>query len=350
MGNDRNRNKLGITLELTTPKGKDLFLKLAKISDIVVENFQVGVMEKLGLTYEVLKEVNPDIIMISLSSQGLTGPEKEYRSFGPTLEEIGGLQFITGYPGEPPYISTLAYPDLIAGLEGVGLVIAALRYRQETGRGLQIDFSPREGTTCVIGETIMDYVMNGKVLTAMGNRHPYMAPHGCYRCKGDDQWVTMAVSSEKQWRQLCELMGKPELSEDQRFSDILSRQRNQRELDHLIEAWTKIHDRYEIQEILQKKGIAAGAVLNAEDLFANPHLKEKQFFDLIEHPEAGTHYYSGPPFRLSKTPGQRGFPAPCLGQHNTRIFGDLLKLFDKEIAELEKAGIIGVEPTKDAHR
>ena len=345
MINERHRSKYGITLDLTASQGKELFLGLVKISDVVVENFQAQVMDKLGLSYEVLKGVNPSIILVSLSSQGLTGPEKNYRSFGPTLEEIGGLLSITGYPGEPPYISTLAFPDMLAGMLGPGLVVAALRYSRKTGKGLHIDLSQRELTTCVIGENIMDYVMNQRVCAAMGNRHPYLSPYGCYQCKGDDNWVTIAVSSDEQWKILCELIGNPELAEDSRFSDVLSRHNHQDELNRLIEEWTRTQDHYDIQLKLQKAGIAAGAVLNTQELFSDLHLKEREFFDLVTHPEAGTHAYVGRPFKLSKTPGRTRRPAPCLGEHNAYIYGEVLGLSPEKIAELEKQGVIGTIPT-----
>ena len=345
MINERNRNKYGITLDLTTSQGKEIFLELVRISEVVVENFQAEVMNKLGLSYEVLKGVNPSIIIISLSSQGLTGPERNYRSFGPTLEETGGLLSITGYSGEPPYLSTLVFPDLLGGVFGVGLVVAALRYSRKTGKPLHIDLSQRELTTCVIGEAIMDYAMNQRVWAAMGNQHPFLSPYGCYQCKGEDNWVTIAVSSDEQWKTLCELIGRPGLAKDSRFSDVLSRHNHQEELNRLIEEWTRTRDHYDIQSKLQKAGIAAGAVLNTEELFSDPHLKEREFFDLVEHPEAGAHYYLGRPFKLSKTPGRTRKPAPCLGEHNAYIYGEVLGLSPEKIAELEKEGVIGTTPT-----
>ena len=345
MINDRNRNKYGITLDLTKPRGKDIFKKLVEISHVVVENFQAGVMNKLQIDYSILRKVNPSIVMISLSSQGLTGPESNYRSFGPTIEETSGLLSITGYPDEPPYISSLAFPDVLAGMSGVGLILAALRYCRRTGKGLHIDLSQRELAASVIGEAVMDCVMNNRVWSAMANRHPFMAPHGCYKCRGEDKWVTIAISHDRQWRQLCRIMGQPELSGDSRFGDTLNRHKHQEDIDRIIENWTKSQDQYEVQNKLQKAGIAAGAVLNAEALFNDPHLKDRDAFNVVTHPEAGTHAHVRNPLRLSKNLHDNHHrPAPCLGEHNATILGDLLGMTPGEIEELEKLGIIGTVP------
>jgi benzylsuccinate CoA-transferase BbsF subunit len=283
---------------------------------------------------------------MSLSSQGLSGPEKNYRSFGPTIEETSGLLSITGYPGEPPYISSLAFPDVLAGMSGIGLVLAAIRYCRKKGKGIHIDLSQRELATSVIGEAVMDYAMNKRVWSAMGNRHSVMAPHGCYRCRGEDKWVTIAVSDDKQWRKLCELMGHPELMEDERFKDILNRHKHHENLDRLIEAWTMTKDPYEAQDNLQQAGIAGGVVLNAKSIIENPHLKERAFFNRITHPKAGTHIYTDNPLRFSKLSRQSQRPAPCLGQHNAYVYSDLLGLSATELDELERQGVIGTIPTE----
>lgn len=345
--NERNRNKFGITLDLALPKGKEVFKRLVKISDVVLENFSRKVMSVLELDYPVLKKVNPAIIMISLASAGLTGPEKDHVSFGATLEQIGGLAYLTGYPDQISSFSSPAYPDPLAGVLGAGAVIAALRYRQRTGKGMHIDVSQREVTTCIIGETLMDYSMNRRVQKAIGNRHSSMAPHGCYPCQGEDQWVTIAIASDKEWQRFCQVMGRPELAEDKRFSDLLSRWKNQDELDRIIGEWTKEEDHYQVMRRLQEAGLAAGPVLTVKELFTDPHLREREFFKTETHPEAGTFPYKGRPFRLSKTPLRRQMPAPCLGQHNSYIYGTLLGMTQEEIDELEGEGIIGTVPTAE---
>ena len=344
MINERNRNKFGITLDLTLPKGKEVFKRLIKVSDVVVENFSRKVMGSWDLNYPQLKEVNPAIIMISLSSQGLTGPDKDHVSFGPTLEDIGGLSYITGYPDQISTFMSFAYPDALAGVLGAGAVIAALRHRQRTGEGMHIDLSQRELTTCIIGEVMMDYAMNGRVKKAVGNKHPAMAPYGCYPCQGEDEWITIAIASDQDWRKLCQVMEKAELADDERFSDLPSRWQNQDELDKIITEWTKGWDHYELMQHLQKVGLCAGAVLTMEELFNDPHLREREFFRTQTHPEAGTFPYKGRPIRLSKTPLRTQMPAPCLGEHNSYVYGTLLGMTQEEINELEGEGVIGTVP------
>ncbi|MDP2919956.1 MAG: CoA transferase [Dehalococcoidia bacterium] len=344
MINERNRNKLGITLDLTLPKGKEVFKRLVKVSDVVVENFSRKVLTGWELDYPALREVNPSIIMMSLTSQGLTGPEKDYVSFGPTLEQIGGLAHLTGYPDQISAFASFAYPDMLAGALAPGLIIAALRYRNGTGKGMQIDLSQRELATFCIGEVMMDYAMNKRVRNEAGNRHSSMAPYGCYPCQGEDRWVTIAIASDEEWRRFCQVMGKPELAEDTRFLDVLSRWKNQDELDGIITRWTKEHEHYDVMRKLQEAGLTAGAVLDMRELFNDAHLKERDFFHVETHPEAGSFPYKGRPLRLTRTPLRREMPAPSLGEHNYHVYGTLLGMSREEIQLMEKEGVIGTVP------
>ncbi|MFC1939723.1 CaiB/BaiF CoA transferase family protein [Chloroflexota bacterium] len=347
MVNERNRNKLGITLDLTRPRGKEVFKRLVKISDVVVENFSRKVMSSWELDYPVLKEINPTLIMISLASQGLTGPEKDHISFGSTLEQIGGLAYVTGYPDQLSSFASYAYPDALAGVMGTGTVIAALRYRRKTGKGMHIDLSQREMTTCIIGEAMMDYSMNKRVQQPIGNRHPSMAPHGCYRCRGEDEWVTIAIASDEEWKRFCHKIKRTELIEDKRFSDVLSRWQNQDELDAIITEWTKEHNHYQVMRILQEAGLAAGPVLTVEELLKDPQLSEREFFKPIAHPEAGTFSYKRGPIQFSKTPVKTDMPAPCLGQHNYFVYSKLLGMSQDEINDMEREGLIGTVPAAE---
>lgn len=349
MVNVRNLGKYGITLDIATDQGREIFLRLVKISRAVVENFQVGVLEKLCIPYETLIEVNPEIVLVSLSSQGLTGPEKGYRSFGNTLEQTGGLFSVTGYAAnEPPYISTLVFPDVLGGVMGAGLLLAALRYSQKMKKSVHVDLSQREITVNVIGEAVMDYNMNKRLWEPINNHDRFVAPHSCYRCRGEDEWITISICTDEQWKRLCNIMGKTELAGEAKFSDTISRFQNQAEIDPIIAAWTATQNKYDLQNRLQEAGIAAGAVLNARDICKDPHINQRGFFDLVTHPEAGTHLYPGRPAKLSGMPEHNPMPAPCLGEHNEYIYGNLLGLSKKEIEELEKTGIIGKLPTEDA--
>lgn len=348
MINERNRNKLGITLDLTTPKGKETFKKLVKISDVVLENFASRTMLGFGLDYPVLVKVNSHIIMLSLASQGQSGPEKDYVSYGPVLAQTSGLTHFTGYADRIAGEFFYDCMDVMAATMGAATVIAALCYRQRIGKGMHIDLSQREVGTCIIGEVMMDYFMNRRTPKPTGNRHAAMAPHGCYPCRGEDEWVTIAITSDTEWKKFCQVIGRPELAEDKRFSNLVSRWSNQDELDIVITEWSKERDHYAAMRSLQEAGIAAGAVLTTKELFSDPHLAQREFFKAVTHPEAGAFSYKGGPIRLSSTPcrTQSGvqMPAPCLGEHNHYVYGTLLGMTKTEIEELEGEGIIGTVP------
>ncbi len=346
--NLQNRNKLGITLDLAAPKGKEIFKKLVEISDIVIENYTPRVMEKFGLDYDVLKQINPGIIMMSMPALGRSGPDKDYLAFGQTIDCLSGMAFRTGYEGEEPMLqSGLSYGDPLSGMNAAFACLAALRHRRRKGQGMHLELSQVEGLIAFNADSIMDYTMNSRIQERMGNHHPTMAPHNCYQCKGEDQWVTIAVSSDAVWQRFCEAAGQPAWAEDSRFSDTLARYQNQKELDGLIEQWTLKHDHYEIMRILQKADIPAGPVLDSKELLEDPHLNERGFFETVTHPEAGSHTYIGMYAKLSKTPGSIRKPAPCFGEDNEYVFGELLGLSSEEMDQLEKEGVIGTDPDEE---
>lgn len=350
MINDRNRGKLGVTLEMGHEKGRALFRRLVTKSDVIVENFSTRVLPRWGFNYSKLREINPKIILASLYSQGGAGPESGYVSFGNILEQLGGLTYITGYPDELPGVQSVVIPDPLAGSMMVGLIVAALRQRRRTGEGTHIDLSQRENVTSVIGEVILDYSMNGRVTERMGNRDPHMAPHGCYACLGEDNWITIAVRDDEEWRNLCRAIDKPEMAEDERFETLERRHHHHNEIDSIISEWTRLQDKIQAMHYLQARGIAAGAVYTAADLYNDPHLKARSYWEDVEEPDAGYHVYPGSPFRLTKTPLTTRSPTPTLGEHNDYVFGELLGLKNEEIAELESDGVIGTEPTEAARR
>jgi crotonobetainyl-CoA:carnitine CoA-transferase CaiB-like acyl-CoA transferase len=347
-----NRNNLGITLDLTRPAGRDIFKKLVKRSDIVATGFPSSTMEKLGLNYSILKEVKSDIIMLAMPAYGATGPEANYTAWGVSQEQMAGLTELTGYIGENevPMKSGIDYGDPTAGAMAAGFLLAALYYRRKTGKGQLIDISQCEATTMLIGEIIMDYTMNNRLWKRMGNRHPVLAPQGCYRCAGEDKWVAISVTSDEQWLAFCQAIGNPDWTREERFSDILSRQKNHDELDKLISEWTIHHSHYDAMELLQKAGVPAGAVLSSKERRENRHLKERGFFLKGTHPEVGTHFYQGPPMKLSRSPITIRRLAPALGEHNEYVLHDLLGLSREEIAKLEQDQIIGTEPLPEADR
>lgn len=341
-----NTDKLGITLDLTQPKGVEIFKRLVKIEDIVAENYTPRVMVNFGLDYPVLKEINPKIIMISMSAYGSTGPWKDFPGFGAPIEQMSGIPQLTGYPDGPPTMTSLNISDPSAGMNGMAAILMALLFRQMTGKGQYIDLSQIEALTGFIGDAIVDYSMNGRLQPRRGNRHPSMAPHGYYRCQGDDLWVGIAVSSDEEWKRFGRAIGAPAWTKEDRFADSLSRRKNQDELDKLVEGWTMEHSHYEVMTILQQAGVAAGAALTPAELLTDPHLKEQGIFQTVERDIVGAHPYPIPsaPIKLSKSPVTIRRPAPLLGEHNDYVFGELLGMPKEEIQRLADDQIIGTAP------
>lgn len=338
MFNSMNAGKMGITLNLTHPKGLEIAKKLVKISDVVVDNFRAGIMDKLGLGYKVLKEIKPDIIMLSASSHGATGPESRYSGFAVTMGPLSGLSHITGYPGGPPTILRNSVDSRIGNAAAFAILVA-LYYRQRTGKGQFIDLSGREALTSGMGEVIMEYTMNQRVRSREGNRDVIMAPHNCYRCKGEDKWVSIAIGNQEEWEAFVEAIGNPSWSKEERFSDQVSRWENQDELDRLVEEWTVTHTHYEVMEILQRAGVAAVPSFSNQDLFHDPHCQHRGYLVLAEHPIAGELYVLAPPWKFSTTPAKVTRPAPLLGEHNHYVFKKLLGMTDQEVSELTRQGI-----------
>ncbi|MFA5375397.1 MAG: CoA transferase [Dehalococcoidia bacterium] len=342
--NEVNRNKYAITIDLSKSHGASTFKRLVSISDVVVENFSPRVMRNFGLDYAALRETNPQIIMISISGYGQDGPYRDHVSYGEGIEAMSGMSKLTAYDEDTPLKPGIAYADATAGLHAAFAIMAALRYRHIKGVGQYIDLSMRETLTPLFGEAIMDYAMNRRIPEPMGNRHAQMAPHGCYRTKGDDRWIVIAVSCDEEWRTLCQVMDNQQWSRDERFVDLAGRLAHQDELDRMIEKWTIGYDHIELANILQSHGIKAGAVLDAADLVNDPHLKERRFFEEIEHPEAGKHIMPGISWKMSRTPGRIESPAPCFSEHNQYVFGKLLGMSDEEIEKLAQEGVTAEAP------
>ena len=347
MYNDFNRNKLGMTLDLRHPQGQDIFKRLVKISDVVLENYTPRVMGNFGLDYPVLREVNPAIIMIAMPGYGMNGPYRDYPAYGTTLEQHAGFSSIMGYPDSGPYRSQSTYCDPVASVNAAGAVMLALWHRRRTGQGQYIDLAQIEASVGFLAQPLLDFAMNQREPKRMGNRHTCMAPHGCYRCRGEDAWVSIAVATDEEWRAFCTAIGNPAWTREDRFAGQSSRWQHQDELDKLISVWTMAQDHYQAMHILQKAGVTAGAVLNAKEVMDDPHLRERAYFDHVTHPQAGTHDYPGLPLRLSRTPTGSNRPSPCIGEHNHDILGGILGMSDDEIARLEEMRVISTGPIID---
>ena len=336
--NVTNRGVKSCTLNMKHPKGIEILKKLLKVSDVVITNFAPRIMPSWSLDYNSLKEIKPDIILVTLPAFGSNGPDKDYLSYGSTLEAAGGLTASFGYPGEDPILSVTYPSDPIGSLYGLTGLLAALNYRKKTGKGQHVDIAQSEGVTSLIPEVIMEYVMNNSIRPRMGNRDEIMAPHGCYPCKGEDKWVAIAVGTDKKWGALCDVMGNPGWSKDQKFSDQYRRWQNQDELNKLISSWTKDFTHYEVMQKLQKVGVAAGPSFNIEELINDPHIKKRGVFVEQNHPEAGKTIVYRSPWKSALTANNS--PAPCLGEHNNYVLKELLGLSDSEIINLTNKKII----------
>lgn len=332
--NTWNQGKLSITLNLSTPEGVDLAKRLVSISDVVIENMTPGVMDRLGLGYEELVAVKPDIIMVSLSGFGAYGPMKSNPAFGTPLVFMSGLASLTGYPGGEPRAVGISYPDPNAGLHAAFVILSALWYRKQTGKGQYIDLSEWEAVLAIMPEGIMETLINGREPPRIGNRDFLMAPYGCYPCQGDDEWVTIAVGSDAEWRALADAIGRPELACDPRYATAQQRKANEDELDAILSIWTQKHTKWEIAEALQRSGVAAFPTMNCKDLSDDPHLNERGFFIQLDHAEVGLRKHTGVGWKLAATPATIKRPAPLLGEDNDYVFKTLLGLSDIEIEDL----------------
>ncbi|MCH7745843.1 MAG: CoA transferase, partial [Chloroflexi bacterium] len=264
--NGVNRNKRGITLDLKDPSGVAYLKELLAISDVMVENFAPRVMENFGLTYDVVRSINPSLVMISMPGFGSTGPWRNYVGFGNTLEALSGIAGLTGHADGPPVFQSNAYGDPVSGIGGAIGLLMALVHRRRTGEGQHIEMAHQELIVQHTAQSLMDYVMNGRVQERRGNRHPWMAPHGVYPCAGEDNWIAIAVASDQEWHALCEALGRPEIAADARFEDALSRWHHQDELDEIISGWTAQWEKAELAERLQGVGVAAEPVNSAKEV------------------------------------------------------------------------------------
>lgn len=344
-----HRNQLGITLDLVSPVGVALVKRLAAVSDVVADNFRKGTLRRMGLDYEALKAVRPDIIALSMPGFGLSGPWSSFAAYGVTMEGLVGLYALTGYPDAGPLKSGGNIPDPLNAVHAAGAILSALWYRRRTGKGQLIDFSHHESLGSLLGDRYMEYSMNGRNSPRLGNRHTSKSPQGCYRCLGEDCWIAISVASDAEWARLCQVMGQPELAHDVRFADCTARWQNQDALDQIVDGWTSQFEHYDLMRELQSKGIMAAAVADTAEVCRDPQLGERNFFEPVLRPGTGRlAALPGMVWKLSKTPGSIRTPAPLLGEHNAIVLGDILGLPSSEIEGLEQAGIIGTMPAEGA--
>ncbi|MGE4244026.1 CaiB/BaiF CoA transferase family protein [Ramlibacter sp.] len=346
--NDRNPGKYGVTLNMALPEGREIFKRLVRTSDIVMDGFKAPVMGKWGLDYEGLRAEKDDIIYIQMSGYGNTGRYRSYGSLGPTAHAFSGLGF-QGLPDpHEPTSWSHSYMDTTPPFYSALAAIGALHYRNRTGKGQYIDQAQYEPGLLIGGTGLLDFSANGRRTSRVGNRSPHLpaSPHGIYRCEGDDAWIAIAVFDEREWLALCRCMGEPAWSKEARFSTLESRIRNQEALDALVGEWSATQERYALMYALQEAGVPAGVVQSPQDkVTVDPHLKVRDFFVHLDHSELGTRPFTRHlTAKLSQTPAHPGGlthrGAPCLGEDNEYVYERILGMTPAERKAYEDRGVI----------
>ena len=334
-----NQSKLYAALNISRPEGLELAMRLVSVSDVVIENFAAGVIERLGLGYDALRQAKPDIIMLSSSGTGHSGPDKDYVAYGSLLQYYTGWNAISGYPNSEPIKGGL-WADPWVGMELAMVAAAALNHRAVTGEGNYVDFSMAEALTASIPEALLDYQMNDRVPELMGNADSQHCPHNVYRCKGSDRWLAIAVTSDEEWRALCGVIGWHDLSDDPSLADAKGRREQQHKIDAAITEWTQHHEDYEAMGVLQDAGIPAVPYLSPQRVFTDPQLREGGFFTTLTASDGKQRDLPALGWRFEGGPEPRITAAPVLGQHNDYVYGELLGLSEEEVAQLVEAQII----------
>ena len=332
--NSLSYGKYSCCLDMTKPEAQELAYQIIRKSDVVVEAYTTPVIERFGLTYPQLKAIKPDIILLSNSSLGKTGPLKDVAGMGPANQAFASLPSMTGYEGGTPTSMGGTWPDYTVGMSIAFLIIAALCHRRRTGQGLHIDLSMAETVMAMIPGQLLDYVMNGRVAQPHGNRDDLAVPNNTYRCQGEDKWVAISVQDEHQWSAFCQATGHPEWLEDKRFHDALARHQHLEELDDLIAQWTRDLTAVQVMERLQAAGVPAGPSQNNVELINDPQLQARGQFIETDHPEVGRRLTMAMQGMFSAIPERRYEPSPLLGQHNDKVFHDLLGVSHDEIKRL----------------
>ena len=338
------KNKLSMTVDTKQPEGIEIVKQMINLSDIVVENNVPETIDKLNLNYEQVREVKPDIVMLRMPAYGLTGPYKNFRSFGPHLEGTAGHTYIRGYPDtDPSMTEDVFFGDACASATGAYAAAVALYQARRTGKGQLVELAQVESLTPFFGEFLMDYQMNGRVPASQGNDLYTMAPHNAYQCEGDDSWVAIVVSDDEEWQGLVRAMESPGWVSEERFSSQKARFDNRDALDSLVTEWTLRHPNRRVMEALQAEQVPAGVLNNEEDAFNDPQLNARGFFPELTHPDIGTHRYPGIVWKMSKTPNAVRSHPVTLGEHNEYVYKELLDISDAEYARLENTGHISNE-------
>jgi len=339
------RNKQSLGLDVTAPHGKEAFLKLAQNCDIVTDNFRPGTMERFGFDHESLAKLNPKIITLSSTAYGYTGPWRRAGSRARTVDASCGMSYLTGYENGPSHRASNNYMDHSVGNNVAYALLLALYQRNKTGEGMRIDLTMQETGVSAIGPAILE-TQRGITRSRLGCGHMWKSPHNVFPCLGFDRWIAIAVSSDEEWQRLRQAMDEPLWAADPRFDTTQGRWRHRHHLGDLLSDWTQTKDDQDLMNHLQINGVAAGAVLTAEDLVANPHLKDRGYieeFENVNAPHAGKRKFAGRPFRMPQIPFTIRHVA-ALGEHNVETLRDVAGLSDEEIATMASEGVIFTQP------
>jgi crotonobetainyl-CoA:carnitine CoA-transferase CaiB-like acyl-CoA transferase len=347
--NSHSRNKRSMTCDVMSPEGREAFLKLIEVCDVFIENNVPETIEKAGLTWEALREVNPQLIMLRMPAFGLDGPYKNYRGFGTHVEGMIGHHYLRGYrDADPSYTGDAFTADGIAGVLGALAVTMGLRHRRRTGEGQQIEMPLAQAFLPVLGEFILDYTMNGRVTPPQGNTHPSHAPHGVYPCIGDDQWIAIDVATDEQFAALCETLDATALASDERFAGTEARWLNRDALDAALGAFTAPREKEQLFHELQAVGVPAAPTHDELEALADEHLNARGFFQEATIEGIGTHRYPGMTIEMANTPNEIRLPPPKLGEHNEYVYLDLLGYSRDEYESLIERGLVGTRYTPEA--
>lgn len=339
-------NKYDITLDMNRPKGTEAAKRLIMWADVVAESFSPGVMKKWGFDYERVVEFKPDIIYYSTTQQGQYGPQARFSGYGVHAASMAGFYEVTGWPDQGPSLIHGAYTDYISPWYLAVALIGALDRRRKSGKGMYLEQSQLEAGISFLGPVLLDYRVNGRIAGRMGNRDPFMAPHGAFRCMGTDRWVALAACNDKEWQAFCKVIDHQEWVGDPRFTTFKARKENEDELERLIEEWTVNYLPEEVMFQMQAAGVPAGVVQDPQDLFEDPQVKHRQAYTFLNHSVMGFRAYDTPAFRLSKCPWQPKKAPGAMGEDNEWVFKDILGYTAEEIAEMRSEDVITTEVIK----
>jgi benzylsuccinate CoA-transferase BbsF subunit len=334
-----NAGKLSMALNMQIPVARDILRRLVERSDVLVEAFVPGVVARWGCSWEQVREWNPRIIMVSHCLQGQWGPLAKHRGFGQIAGAMSGWYDLTGLEGGEPLGPYSAYTDFLSWPFLLSAILVALEVRDITGCGQYIDHAQLESSISFLAAPLLDWQVNERLATRRGNREDYAAPNNAYRCRGEDRWIAISVSTDAEWQALCHVFGQAADAADPRFATHAARKQHERELDERIARWTRDEEPFTLAERLQAAGVSAGVVQRAQDLFMDPQLAHRQFWRKVDHPEIGTHALHGQSFRISGVAAGPVRSSPLLGEHTHAICREILELSEDEIASYAAQGV-----------